>query len=172
LIGKMGSIASKPIYGSEACFHCRQGCCGCSRGASAILSKCLLLSTSGCGRTNRRNHWGRCDRSTASLRRMSRASSRSTPEASQRLEIFASIKKAPHPATPQVGDNLWSRGASPSGLPIDGRHLGCASPDPLRGRSGNAALARMAPCCPPASSWGLCPIHSASASPAGVDMSS
>jgi hypothetical protein len=24
--------------------HCRQGCCGCSRGASAILSKCLLLS--------------------------------------------------------------------------------------------------------------------------------
>ena len=38
----MGPIASNPVR--ERATNCGQGCCGCDRGASAILSKCLLLS--------------------------------------------------------------------------------------------------------------------------------
>jgi hypothetical protein len=42
LVGKVGPIASNPAC--EAATSRRQGCRGCGRGASAILSKSLLLS--------------------------------------------------------------------------------------------------------------------------------
>ena len=58
---------------------------------------------------------------------------------------LATIEKAPPPGTPQVGDNLWSKqGAGPPGPSIEGRHLGCADSELLRGREENAALERAA----------------------------
>ena len=85
---------------------------------------------------------------------------------------LATIEKAPLPGTPQVGDNLWSKqGAGPPGPSIEGRHLGCADSELLRGREEDAALERAALALSAGELVGTWSLLSAPGSPAGVDTS-